>query len=86
MDVIVGVPTYDPGRGFSFVWDDGFEIAMKVTNVEVTITANSAGLVTLARHLLTLAQDSARPGMHLHLTANQEVDSSLDLLIERAVD
>lgn len=45
--------------------------------------ANRAGLTSLARHLLTLAQDDVPTGHHLHLTANQEIDSPADLILER---
>ncbi|MGW2651971.1 Imm32 family immunity protein, partial [Streptomyces sp. NPDC001393] len=38
----------------------------------------------LARHLLTLAQDQVHEGSHIHLTADQEIDSDHDLILERA--
>ncbi|MFG2334632.1 hypothetical protein ACGFMM_34205 [Streptomyces sp. NPDC048604] len=87
MDRTIEVPEYLPdGRGLRFAWDDGFEIEVVAGSAEVLIRANPAGLTSLARHLLTLAQDGVRPGAHLHLTADQEIDSTVDLILERAPD
>jgi hypothetical protein len=80
---IVHVPDYHPGAGLRFSWDDDFEIAMSVSSTEVSIKANRAGLVTLARHLLTLAQDGVHEGAHLYMTADQEIDANVDLILER---
>lgn len=77
---------YDPQRGLRFDWDDGFEIALQVHDAEVHLTANRAGLLSLARHLMTLAQTDVPSGHHLHLTAHQELDSTLDLILERRDD
>ncbi|ALO91266.1 hypothetical protein SHL15_0050 [Streptomyces hygroscopicus subsp. limoneus] len=85
MDRMVDVPDYLPGRGLRFAWDEGFEIEMRVTGTEVTIKANPEGLVSLARHLLTLAQDGVNAGAHVHLTADQEIESEHDLILERGV-
>lgn len=83
MQIVLDVPAYDQVRGLTFEWDDGFEIAVSAEAGEVVISANQAGLTTLARHLLTLAQSSAAAGVHLQLTAGQEIDSSVDLILER---
>jgi hypothetical protein len=83
MDVYVEVPEYDSQRGLHFDWEDGFEISVEVNDSEVVIAANRSGLVSLARHLLTLAQDGVPTGRHIHLTADQEIDSSIDLVLER---
>lgn len=47
------------------------------------MVANRAGLVSLARQLLTLAQEDAPSGAHLHLTAGQEIESAVGLILER---
>jgi hypothetical protein len=80
---IVHVPDYRPSGGLQFSWDDDFEIAVSVSSTEVTIKANRAGLVTLARHLLTLAQEGVHEGAHLHMTADQEIESKVHLILER---
>ncbi|WP_322778619.1 hypothetical protein [Frankia sp. Cas4] len=82
MDRVIEVPGYHPDDGLRFVWDEGFEIAVTASSTDVAIKANRAGFVSLARHLLTLAQDGVHEGAHIHLTANQEIDSDLDLILE----
>ncbi|MGW4517167.1 Imm32 family immunity protein [Streptomyces sp. NPDC004393] len=84
MEHIVQVPDYRPGGGIQLSWDEDFEIAVSVSGSEVSIKANREGLVSLARHLLTLAQDQVHGGAHIHLTADQEIDSDHDLILERA--
>ncbi|MEV0288153.1 MULTISPECIES: hypothetical protein [unclassified Kribbella] len=79
----MNVPEFDPQRGLRFEWEDGFEIGVEVVDAEVRLVANRAGLVSLARHLLTLAQDGVPSGRHMHLVADQELESSVDLIIER---
>jgi hypothetical protein len=77
------LPAYNPVTGLSYSWEDGFEIAVGSTPTEVIISANPAGLISLARHLLTLAQEPVPDGSHLHLTAGQELTSTVDLILER---
>jgi hypothetical protein len=86
MQVELSIPPYDRTSGLSYEWDEGFEIAVRVEAGEVVISANQAGLTSLARHLLTLAQTAAPDGSHLHLTAGQEIDSPLDLILERVTE
>ncbi len=86
MIVAIDVPGYSPEYGIAFNWDEGFEIEMEVLGSEIRLTANQAGLISLARHLLTLAQDDVPSGRHLHLTADQEIEGSNDLIIERRDD
>lgn len=85
MDQVIEVPDYQPGRGVRFVWEEGFEISVEVYSTEVSIKANRAGLISLARHLLTLAQEEVQGGAHVHLTANQEIESDVDLILERMI-
>ncbi|MEU9753767.1 hypothetical protein AB0D90_11585 [Streptomyces althioticus] len=62
---------------------------MNVRNLrgEIVIEANSAGLKTLAGHLLTLAQDGTPDGAHLHLEeSNGLEDGSARLVLERCDD
>ncbi|MEV0265738.1 hypothetical protein AB0I49_30980 [Streptomyces sp. NPDC050617] len=83
MEQVVVIPDYRPDDGLRFSWDEGFEIAVSADRSEVLIKANRAGLTSLARHLLTLAQEGVSGGMHIHLTADQEIDSENDLILER---
>lgn len=85
MKHIIDVPEYDSDRGLRTEWDDGFEIAVRVDDGEVVISANPAGLRSLARHLLVLAQDATPAGHHLHLDeSNSLEDGSAGLIIEKA--
>ena len=64
-------------------WEDGFEIAVKIENNAVTITANKEGLLSLANHLTALAQDNT-PGAHFHLDEHNSLEeNSAELIIEK---
>lgn len=83
----VEVPVYGPDAHLTFAWDDGFQILVDRSKSEVTIRANTAGLVSLARHCLTLAQEPVPPGSHIHLTDSVELDAgSGDLIIDKLQD
>ncbi|MEU4736516.1 MULTISPECIES: Imm32 family immunity protein [Streptomyces] len=86
MEQVITTPDYRPGEGLHFSWDDGFEIMVSVAGSEVLIKGNRAGLTSLARHLLTLAQGGVCDGMHVHLTADQEIEGEVDLVLERMAD
>lgn len=62
----INVPSYDKS-GFKFIWEDDAAIKCTVSNNTVLIEANSDGLVSLARHILELAQGSTPEGTHFHL-------------------
>lgn len=83
VDRVIDIPERRVGEGLCFAWDDGFEIEVRAGEAEVVIKANRAGLTSLARHLLTLAQEGVGAGSHVHLTAGQEIESGLDLVLER---
>lgn len=62
-------------------WESGFCISTSVRGSETTISANRAGLVSLANNLLMLA--NGRPGDHFHLDEyNSLEDGSTELVIE----
>ena len=63
-------------------WEDGFEIRTEAHDGEMVISANRAGLVSLANILLALAEE--RSGAHIHLDEHNSLeDGSLGLVIER---
>jgi hypothetical protein len=66
MKTEIDVPSYDPVRGLQIRWEPGFTILTQVENGTVLIQANRAGLVSLARHLLMLAQAQVPSGHHVH--------------------
>lgn len=66
-----------------FKWEDGFEIAVEIQGGEVVLSANEAGLRSLANHLIALADDESR-GAHFHLDENNSLeDGSAELIIQK---
>ena len=64
-------------------WIHGFEIRVHISEEEAVISANRAGLLSLARQLAALAD--AAPGSHIHYDVyNALEDGSAELMIERA--
>ncbi len=63
-------------------WTDGFEISVRIQEQTAVITANTEGLLSLARQLEDLAQ--AAPGSHLHYDAyNALEDGSAEMIVEK---
>ena len=63
-------------------WRDGTEIRVQIDNGAAVISANKAGLLSLAEQLLTLAEGT--PGDHIHYDEyNSLEDGSSELIIER---
>lgn len=62
-------------------WIDGFEINVRIENGAAVISANREGLLSLANHLKSLAEEP--PGSHIHLDAyNSLEEGSLELIFE----
>jgi len=87
MDRTISVGTYSRENGLTLAWTSGF--VLKVTagaDGEVLIQANREGLISLAQHALTLAEDGVPPGAHLHLSGYDALEpESSDLILERIV-
>ena len=64
-------------------WEDGFTIEVKVeTDDTVVISANREGLLSLARQLTALANESI--GCHIHYDVyNSLEDGSSDMIIQK---
>ncbi len=63
-------------------WIDGFEINVRIDNDTAVISANREGLLSLANHLKSLAEEP--PGSHIHLDAyNSLEEGSSELIIEK---
>jgi hypothetical protein len=86
MEYIIDVPEYLQSEGISLKWEVNFKISTRVDDKEIiAISANPQGLISLARHLLVLAQASVPIGCHIHLdVSNSLEDGSRELVIERA--
>lgn len=64
-------------------WEEGFTISTRADHGAVTLSANRAGLVSLARIMLDLAEGV--PGDHVHLDElNSLEDGSIELIVEHA--
>ena len=65
-----------------FNWVDGFKISTRADDNEIVISANREGLLSLAEHLKTLAEESG--GDHFHLDENNSLEEgSVDLIVEK---
>lgn len=83
MKITVEIPEYS-GEGFRHEWEDGVEIETKIMDGEIVISANKAGLISLAKQLLTLAQDSVPVHHHFHLDEyNALEEGSAHLIMEK---
>jgi len=75
---------YCAEKGLQLQWEKDFVISVDALGNEVTIRANKSGLISLARHLLTLAQDSVPKHSHIHLDEyNSLEDGSAELILEK---
>ncbi len=85
MDYTIQLPDYDPREGMHFVWEYGFRIDVRVDPAGVIILrANPEGLISLARHLLTLAHMPVHSGYHFHLDEGNSLEpGSREIVIER---
>jgi hypothetical protein len=82
--VEVEIPEYRPEKGVHLSWEYGFTIQVRVDEDTVVIRANKPGLISLARQLLTLAQDEVPIGQHTHYDeSNSLEDGSCELIIEK---
>lgn len=72
------------GHTMRFSWDEDAAIHVVDAGGEIIVRANCDGLRTLARHLLTLAQDGVPEGAHLHLDDSAGLEpGSLAIVLER---
>lgn len=84
MEIKVTTPDYSSINGLQLDWEENFEIFSSVENDIVTIRANSAGLISLAKHLLTLAQAEVPTGSHIHLDELNSLETdSAEIILEK---
>lgn len=66
-------------------WEDGFTVHVRLECGTVVLSANRAGLLSLANHLTALAKEEA--GSHIHLDRyNSLEDDSVELILEKRKD
>ena len=84
-EIKISIPEYD--NDIECVWEENFKIKTSAPFDALTIEANREGLISLARHLLHLAQDDVPNGCHFHLDEyNSLEDGSLELIISKNED
>jgi hypothetical protein len=66
MKIVIDIPDYNPMHGVLPMFKDGSTIVVRITNGVTVLTANSAGLESLANHFLALAQPDVPAGCHIH--------------------
>lgn len=87
MKIEVNVPDYDKLKGLVFQWERSYSIGVYLDDEVVKIVANKAGLISLARHLLMLANEDVPNHSHMHFDENSCLENeSIDLLIEKDVE
>ena len=81
------IPGYSSERGLTLVWEPGSVISVDERDRRVVLHANRAGLVSLARHLLTLAQEGVPSGHHVHFDESNALEpGSVELVLGLASD
>lgn len=82
--ITVEVPVYR--ESFQFNWTEDFNISTSVAQGTIKIVLNKEGLLSMANHLLNLAQDEIPSGYHLHLDEhNSLTEGSVELIIEKEI-
>jgi hypothetical protein len=82
MERVLKFKEYIPENGIELTWEEGFEIKCTIEDGSILIDANKAGLLSLANHLVNLAQDNIPGGSHLHFDEyNSLEDGSTELII-----
>lgn len=85
MIIEISVPNYE-GKGIPIEWEENSVISVKLYQEDnvVAIGGNREGLISLARHLLTLAQENVPSGFHVHLDdQNSLEEGSCELILGR---
>ena len=79
----INVPVYE-GDWFRTDWLDNYVIQTTKTEDDFLIKANNDGLVTLATHLLALAQPEVSNHIHIHYDPECGLEKeSFPLIIEK---
>jgi len=84
MEIKLEIPMFVDTKGIQYNWENGFEIEVIVKNGVVNILANKEGLVSLANHLLNLAQTDVPSGYHLHFDEYNSLEAgSNEMIIQK---
>lgn len=84
MEIKIEVPQFNPNSGIKYKWENGFEIVVENEQKRTIIVANKQGLISLANHLLNLAQDDIPSNYHMHFDElNSLEEGSTELIIRK---
>ena len=64
--VEIEVPYLESGNAILTSWEDNYRLKTSFSFGEFSLRGNREGLITLARHLLTLALNDVGLGAHIH--------------------
>lgn len=84
MQISLNINEYDKLNGLQLAWEKYYKIEVKDIQGEIMIRANSEGLLSLANHLVNLAQYDVPINTHIHLDEyNSLEEGSLELVIQK---
>lgn len=84
MKITVDIPDYD-GNGIDVIWDDGSKYSTSVSDNDVVISANKAGLISLAKQMLYMAYSDLPMGAHVHYNSffTKMANEKYELIVEK---
>ena len=83
-NVIIRIPKYDQENGLKLEWGKKYSIRIKQERGVVILEANEDGLLSLARHLITLASSEVPAHTHIHFDDSNSLENgSSELIIEK---
>ena len=84
MKIEISLPDYDAYTGINLQWVHGAVIKTRIEDSELLLTANKEGLLSLAYHLIALAQDNVPIHKHIHYDDSNSLEAgSASIIIER---
>ena len=83
-NIILKIPKYHPEDGLKLEWETGFSIKVKQDDGTVILRANENGLLSLAKHLIMLANPEVPANIHIHFDDLNSLESgSSEFIIEK---
>ncbi len=84
MKIELFIPDYTTEKGIQYEWQDGFIIKIDKELSAMKISANKEGLMSLANHIINLAQNNIPSGYHMHFDEFNSLETgSVDLVIQK---
>ncbi|MBR0490515.1 MAG: hypothetical protein IJJ82_00515 [Clostridia bacterium] len=81
MEVILNINKYNSHSGIRLNWEENYKIEVSDNHGEIVISANKEGLLSLANHLVNLAQYDIPVGSHIHLDQYNSLEKGLNDVI-----